>query len=377
MIIAINTRLLLKNKLEGIGWFSYETLKRITTQHPEHSFVFIFDRPYDQSFIFSPNVKPVVLFPQTRHPFLWLIWFELRIKKLLKKIKADLFFSPDGYLSLRSNVMSIAAIHDINFVHRPQDLPFLTRVYYNFFFPLFAKKAHRIVTVSEYSKQDISKSYGVESSKIDVVYNGANEIYTPVKTDVKKQIEENISNGKPYFIFVGALHPRKNVSGLLKAFDKYKSDTQSNIKLIIVGEKMFKNSELSNVFAKMTFKKDVVFVGRLSAVQLKKVIAGALALIFVPFFEGFGIPLVEAMKCDVPILASNVTSIPEVCGNAAIYANPYDINSIAEGMKKLVADERLRTNLIKQGRIQSSKFSWDKTAEKLWQSIEACLNDLK
>ena len=101
--IAVNTRLLLKNKLEGIGWFSFETLSLLVKQHPEHEFYFIFDRPYDSSFVFASNVKAIIARPQARHPLLYFIWFELVIPRILKKIGADLFLSPDGYLSLRSN----------------------------------------------------------------------------------------------------------------------------------------------------------------------------------------------------------------------------------------------------------------------------------
>src|ERR1051326_3151307 len=104
MNIAVNTRLLLKNKLEGIGWFTYETMKRITQQHPEHNFIFIFDRAFDESFIFSNNIKPIAVGPQTRHPFLWHYWLELTVPKILREHKADLFISPDGFLSLSDDV---------------------------------------------------------------------------------------------------------------------------------------------------------------------------------------------------------------------------------------------------------------------------------
>ena len=167
MIIAVNTRLLIHGKLEGIGWFTFETLSRITRDHPEHQFLFVFDRPFSPEFIFSGNVTPIVLSPPTRHPVLWYIWFELQIPRILKKYKADLFFSPDGYLSLQTKVRQLAAIHDINFAHRPKDLPWLKAKYYNYFFPLFARKAQRIVTVSSFSKEDIHKTYHIGNDKID------------------------------------------------------------------------------------------------------------------------------------------------------------------------------------------------------------------
>jgi len=115
MNIAVNTRLLLKNRLEGIGRFTLETFKRITVAHPEHNFIFLFDRNYSEEFIFSSNVTPMVVRPQARHPLLFKIWFEWSVNKALKKCKADLFISPDGYLSLSSKLPAIAVIHDLNF----------------------------------------------------------------------------------------------------------------------------------------------------------------------------------------------------------------------------------------------------------------------
>ncbi|MCP4551073.1 MAG: glycosyltransferase family 4 protein, partial [Bacteroidetes bacterium] len=127
MRIAVNTRLLIKNKLEGVGWFTHETLRLITVQHPEHEFYFLFDRDYDNDFIFSDNITPIIIGPQARHPFLYYLWFEKSVPAVLKKLKIDLFLSPDGYLSLRSKIPSINVIHDLNFEHHPNDYPFAER----------------------------------------------------------------------------------------------------------------------------------------------------------------------------------------------------------------------------------------------------------
>ena len=141
--IAVNTRLLLPGKLDGIGWFTYHTLQKITADHPEVSFTFLFDRPWSQEFIFGKNVHPAALFPQARHPFLYYWWFQYSVPSALRKLNADLFLSPDGYLSLRTDVPQLAVIHDLNFEHYPGDLPALTSRYYRHFFPKFARKADR------------------------------------------------------------------------------------------------------------------------------------------------------------------------------------------------------------------------------------------
>lgn len=370
MRIAVNTRLLLKGKLEGIGWFTFETLKRMTQNHPEHEFIFIFDRPFDPDFIFSENITPVVIGPPARHPLLFWIWFDFRIPKILKKYKADLFLSPDGYLSLRTKVPQLAVIHDINFVHRPDDLPWLIEKYYNFFFPRFARIAKRIATVSFYSKEDIARSFKISYDKIDVVYDGINHIFKPLSENEKTEVRNKYSGGSEYFLFVGALHPRKNVSGLLNAFDAFKMDSDNNIKLIIVGGEMHKTGDIFETYDNMRFKSDVIFTGRVATSDLHDIFGAALALTFVPFFEGFGIPVVEAMTAGVPVLCSNTTSIPEVGGNAVIYADPMKIDQITDAMLKLANDKELRQELIEKGFEQKNKFSWDETAHLLWESIK-------
>lgn len=370
MLIAVNTRLLLKDKIEGIGRFSYETLKRITKNYSEHKFIFLFDRPFSDEFIFSNNIIPVVIGPQTRHPFLWWWWFEKSIPKIFQKYKPDLFLSPDGFLSLRSPIKQIAVIHDLNFEYYPKDIPFIARKYYKRYFPLFSKKAYRIVTVSEYSKQDISNCYHILPEKIDVVYNAASESFYPATEDDKRATKLRYTNGIDFFLFIGALHPRKNVARLLNAFDEFKKSSSSDIKLLIVGEKMWKTMDIKKMFSIMKFRDDVIFTGRLPQEELTLVMGSALALVFVPYFEGFGIPIVEAMNCDVPVITSNVTSMPEIAGNAALLVNPFSVESIKNGMIRIYKEENLRKQLILNGKIQRQKFSWDKTAEKLWECIE-------
>ena len=372
MIIAINTRLLLKNKLEGIGWFTYETFKRITQQHPEHQFFFIFDRPFSEKFIFSDNVTPLIVGPQARHPFLFYWWFEFSVKRLLQKLKPDLFVSPDGYLSLSSTIKSLAVIHDLNFAHYPKDLPFITRKYYNHFFPAFAKKATRIATVSEFSKQDIISQYQISPEKIDIVYNGASELFKPIDDNIKELTKEKYSKGKPYFIYVGALHPRKNITNLLIAFDEFKKSSLTDVQLLIVGEKYYWTSEMRLAYENMEYGDDVIFTGRLYAENLRNVLASALALTYVSYFEGFGIPLIEAMCCNTPVITSNVTSMPEISGGAALLVDPFSTNSIAEAMLKIYKDETLRNKLIEKGKIRSKEFTWQKSADKLWESILMC-----
>jgi len=374
MKIAVNTRLLLKDKLDGIGWFTYETLNYLTKKHSEHEFVFLFDRPFSNEFIFSENVTPVVISPPARHPFLWLLWFEYSVPNALRKYNADLFLSQDGYLSLRTKVPSIAVIHDINFEHYPEQLPWLTRTYYRYFFPKYAHKSHRLVTVSEFSKSDISKKYGVDPLNIDVVYNGINNLYIPVSKETQNEIRNKFTDGQPYFLFLGTIHPRKNIERMLLAFDRFKKQSRSGIKLLIVGKKMWWTAQMESTYNDLEYKKDVEFLGRLDPVEkVRDLLASALAMIYVPVFEGFGIPIIESQACGVPVITSNTSSLPEVAGEAAILCDPFSVESIQYAMTDMVENSAKREQLIELGNINTRRFSWEQTAEKLWQTIEKTL----
>lgn len=373
MVIVVNTRLLIKDKLEGLGWFAYETLRRMTGQHPEHQFVFLFDRPYDESFIFNANVKPIVLYPQARHPFLWYMFFEWAIPYALNKENADLFLSPDGWITLKSKVTTVNVIHDINFEYYPEHIKWLVRQYYLYYFPKFAEKSTRIATVSQFSKQTIMEKYNQPADKIDVVYNGAHTGYQPVDSQVKKDIRSRYTSGAQYFIFVGLLHPRKNIANLFRAYDLFRLKTDQVIKLLIVGERKWWKGEMQVVYENMQFKSDVVFTGRLSIEELQQVTASAEALIYASIFEGFGVPMIEAMQCGVPVITSNVTSMPEIAGDAAIFTDPFSPDSIASAMQKLSGDQKLRQTLIEKGFLRCRNYSWQKTTDALWDTIEKAL----
>ncbi len=368
--IAVNTRFLLKDKLEGIGWFTHETLSRIVKAHPKVEFHFLFDRKYDESFIYADNVVPHVMQPPARHPFLWYAWFELSVKKKLKEIQPDVFLSTDGYGCLGTDIPQNIVIHDLAFEHNPEDLSKLIEKYYRYYTPKFADKASRITTVSQFSKKDIVERYGVDENKVSVVYNGVNEKYKSLVPAEVQKVREAYSGGEPYFLFIGALHPRKNIVRLLQAFDKFKDETGLTHKLVLVGRKGWGTKDIEEAFNHMKHQSDVVQTGRLSSDELANVLGGAFAMTYVPYLEGFGIPIIEGQKVGVPVITSNRTSMPEVGGKeSSVLVDPFSVESIKEGMKIVATDEAKYDDLVLKGTQNASLYSWDRTAQLLWQSI--------
>ena len=375
MRIAINTRLLIEGKMDGIGWFTYETTRRLVNSHPEHTFYLLFDRRPPANLSLPPNAIPLVLMPPARHPILWWLFFELSVSMTLRKYKIDLFLSPDGFLPLHSSVPSLAVIHDLNFEHAPDNLRPSHQRYMTHFFPRFARHATRIATVSEYSKQDIASTYHLDTKKIDVVYDGANNLYRPHSEEEKTAIRKRFTDGHPYIIFISTILKRKNLAGLLTAFDDVKSVDTTGLKLIVVGKKAWWQDELETAYNNMRHQQDVIMPGHVEPTELAALLSASKALVYPSFFEGFGIPILEAMHAETAVIASRTTSMPEVGGDAVLYIDPSNTKDISHAIKQL-SNPQLRENLIAKGRIQREKFSWDRTTELLWQSITHTINDI-
>lgn len=369
MKIAVNTRFLLKNKLEGFGWFTYETLRRMVAAHPEDEFIFFFDRPYDADFIFGKNVTPVVLFPPARHPFLFVWWYEWSVVRALKKYKPDVFLSTDNFCSLRTSVPTCLILHDIAWANPQTDarLPWLVHQYYHFFMPRFLKKADKIICVSEFVRQDTLRYYPfLNPEKLVVCHNGCRTDFRPLTDEEIEDVKAKYTEGYPFFVFVGAVHPRKNVHRLIEAFSEMKKRTGRPYKLLIVGRFAWQTGDVLTAFQNSSYQHDIIFTGYVADEEVPRIVGAARAVVYVSLAEGFGIPILEAMNCDVPVLTSNITSMPEVAGNAAALVNPYSVSDITDELATLAIFDDYCERYIRKGRIQREKFSWDKTAATLY-----------
>lgn len=369
MRIAVNVRFLLKGRLEGIGGYTFEVVRRLVTKHPEHEFLFFFDRPFDPSFQFGPNVKPIVAYPPARHYLLWWWWYEMSLPFLLKKYKADVFFSPDGYCSLRSKVPTVMVTHDIAHVHYPDQIPAWARHYYHRYVPRYLHRAERIITVSEFVKQDIRQYYQIPVEKITVAGNGVKASFRPVSKDRQTTIRTQYAKGKPYFFYLGAIHPRKNVERLIQAFDQFRSQYPSDIQLLLGGRLAWRSSTIEKAWQEATHRDDIHLLGYIPDEELPELLGSALALTYISLFEGFGVPLLEAMRAEVPVITSNVSSLPEVAGDAALLVNPTSTSEIAHAMQRIASEPKLTQKLIAAGKQKRQAYSWDQTATIIWKVL--------
>ena len=330
MVIAVNTRFLAGGELEGVGNFIQETFLRITRMHPEHEFIFIYDRPDDNPFLWGSNVKKIVTGPPARHPILWKWWFDFRIPPVLKKYNADVFVSCDGFCSLRTNVPQCIVVHDLAFLHHPYFIKKSQYRFYKKYTPRFLRKSSSVATVSKFSKHDIVDEYDIPADKIDVVYNGVKEIFKPVTNEEKDLVKNKYTSGRDFFLYAGAIHPRKNLRTLLRAFSIFKKRQQSSMKLVLAGRLAWKFDSFVKDLENYKYRDDVVMTGYVNDDELATIMASAYCLVYPSLLEGFGVPVLEAMRCGVPVITSVNSAMMEIAGKAALYADPKSTPTLAQ-----------------------------------------------
>jgi glycosyltransferase involved in cell wall biosynthesis len=373
MRIAFNARFGAYDFTEGYGRFVREMAGRLSdsgfripeSAHPPSTILFLTDRLSAD----IPEPCRKIGYP-ARHPLLWKLWYDVHLPRALRDFGADVFFSPDGICSLRTRVPQVLVIHDLAFLHAPGGLPAAQQRYYRRNTPLFVRKATRIITVSECSKQDILAHYPQASGKVDVVYNGVEQAFQPLSWEQREAVKASHTGGVEYFIYVGSVHPRKNLVNLLKAFSIFKKRQRTQMKLVIAGRLAWKHEAFTEALSRYKFRDDVILTGYLEREVLRQLMGAAYALVNPSLWEGFGLALVEAMQSGVPVLCSGAHVFPEIAADAAFYFNPEDPEDISRQLMRVYIDETERSRIIEKGRDRAGYFSWDRTARQVLEILQ-------
>lgn len=367
MKVVVNCKSLKPKRLDGIGVYTLELLRELVQKRKDWEFIFVYDKIPKNAYTFPSNVKQISWLCPTYRPFI-LKPYLAYLNWICKREKADLLFCPDGWGPTQPLVPMLCTIHDLNFERNPEYLPKNWAEIYRNSYPKIARNSDHIFTVSHFSKSEIIELYGISADKISVSYNAVNKRYKPIEEHEKTRIRQKLGIDLPYFLYVGTLHARKNIKGMFKSYQLYRK-AGGTWPLVIVGESLF-GDELSGYWAEnYPYKSDVIFTGRLSDEELARHYAAAGALFFIPFYEGFGIPVLEAMASGIPILTSSGSSLPEIVGSAALVAEPDDATYIAQMLLELERNTYLRQELVRRGFARVADFSWQKSMEIIEQKM--------
>lgn len=379
MRIAVNARLLVDQRLEGLGRYTFEVLCRLMDLLPEAVFVLICDREGELPAL-PRSYERINVMPQARHPLLFIAFFELSLPAALKRCGADVFLSCDNFCSLRSRVPTVLVVHDLAYRHVPQGVSKAVLAYYRYFMPRFVRRADAIITNSEFTRQDIAAAFGLSAADIDQGYSGVRPFFQPQPAEVRDAVRTKYSDGHPYFIAVGAIHPRKNIDGLIRGFDVLcdrlqASGSSQKPYLLLAGRLAWEAAAVEAALEVTRYRERIKILGFVEDEDLPRLIGAAEALCFVSHFEGFGVPIVEAYACEVPVIVSNRSSLPEIAGPKALLVEPERADQIADAMQRLLENPALGQVLAKAGRAHTRNYTWDFTADVVAKALVRVVND--
>jgi len=300
-------------------------------------------------------------------------WDEINIPNILEDKDIELYHVPQNGIGLPRNKKCpfIITLHDVIPYKMPETVSEKYLKIFSEEVPKIISLCDAIITVSEYSKEDIIKAFNYPRDKIYVTYLASEDIYHVInKKESVTFINNTYSINSPYILYIGGFSPRKNIIGLIEAFSKLITYYKSDIKLVIAGNKGKSYSLYKNRVIDLNIEDKVIFPGFIPIEHLPYLYNAAKLFVYPSYYEGFGLPPIEAMACGVPVIASNVTSIPEILEDSAILINPYDIDELCSSMHRTLEDKDLRTTLICKGLSKATKLSWLDTGKKTLAAYE-------
>jgi hypothetical protein len=283
----------------------------------------------------------------------------------LLRYKLDLIHFPNFNAPLLYQGKRVTTIHDITprFFPGHKQKSRWHKFAYNLTIKTSLKKSAKIITISQYTKSDLTKFYGTKPEKIEVTYLGIEPQFKVIENYAKiEEVKDKYNISKPYLLFVGVWRNHKNIQGLVRAFEEIKKEGQFDLQLVIAGQEDVHYPNIRRAINDSLFRADIITPDFVPDNELPALYNGAKLFVLPSFYEGFGLIGLEAMACGLPVVSSNLTSLPEIFGPAALYFNPRDANQMAESIKRVLRDEKLQKELKKSGFEQIKKYSWDKTA---------------
>ncbi len=359
MHIGINAHLLSLGHTyrgAGINRYIYNLLLNLALADQEHQYtVFLGDRRFPP----NPGLTLRTSWLPTTHPLVRIGWEQLVQPFVLWQEKIDLLHSLAFVTPLICPCPSVVTIYDLSFLIFPKAFKLSKRLYLTLLTRPSARKARRIITISESTKRDAVRLLGVSSEKVDVVYCGVDKAFHPLPEREVASFRQKRGLPEQIILFVGTIEPRKNVARLIEAYSRLR-DRQ--VKLVIGGARGWLYQEIFACVEELGLTDDVLFPGYIPPDELPLWYNAAELFVYPSLYEGFGLPPLEAMACGTPVIASNVSSLPEVVGEAGLTIDPMDSRGLAEAMNQVLSDRALRQSMRERGLARAGRFSWANAA---------------
>ncbi len=287
-------------------------------------------------------------------------WEQLLQPGVLRRIEADLVHGPVFIAPVIASCPAVVTIHDLSFIRFPALFRPANRLYLTVMARLSARRARRLIAVSAHTAAETTRLLGVPPERIDVVYHGVDPAFRPLPDDEVAAFRRRLGMPEQFVLFLGTLEPRKNLIRLLEAFARI---CNSKIKLVLAGGKGWLYDELFARVEALGLEDTVIFPGYVKGDDLPLWYNAATMVAYPSLYEGFGLPVLEAQACGTPVLTSNISSLPEAAGDAALMVDPYDVDGLAQGLNRLLTDSLLRRELRERGLAHARQFSWPRTAQ--------------
>lgn len=359
MNIGVDVRELVGNKA-GIGWYVFHVLKNILPLDAKHNYTLYSDSEIDFPEYANARVK---IIRKTG------LGWHYAVAKEITKDKIDLYWAPTSpIIPAITKVPTVMTIHDMTTFLFPKKHELKGRVINSIYLKKALRKTAKVLAISNSTKHDIQKLFAVPDNKIAITYPGFDASFKPLAKDIITKAKISYKLSKDYILFVGTVEPRKNIGGLIESYNLLTNDIKSKYNLVIVGKKGWLYDEIFRKVQEFKLEKNIKFLDYVKFEDLPAIYNGAKIFVYPSLYEGFGLPPLEAMACGKAVIASNVSSLPEVVGDAAILINPNNYIKLADQIANLLNDDKKISDLEKKSLAQTKIFSWEKCAE---QTLEA------